>query len=63
MKTLIVMLFMTGLLALAFAQSARAPAHVTPADAKNHIGETAVVCGKVVDAKVPGMESRATESR
>ena len=52
MKTLIVMIFMTGLLPLAFAQSAAAP-HVNPTDAKNHVGETVVVCGKVVDTKVP----------
>ncbi|MFZ3263789.1 MAG: hypothetical protein WA172_07300 [Terriglobales bacterium] len=42
---------MTGLLPLAFSQSAP-PAHITPADSKNHLGETVVVCGKVVDAKV-----------
>ena len=32
--------------------SAAAP-RVAPADAKNHIGDTATVCGKVVDTKVP----------
>jgi hypothetical protein len=42
---------MTGLSLLASAQSA-APPRVTPADAKNHIGEMATVCGKVVDTKV-----------
>ena len=52
MKTLISMLFFTGLLPLAFAQSA-APLRVNPTDAKNHVGETVVVCGKVVDNKVP----------
>ncbi len=36
---------------IAFAQNA-APARVNPADAKNHLGEVASVCGKVVDAKV-----------
>jgi hypothetical protein len=50
MKTLFVMICMTGLSALAFAQGA--PPLVTPAEAKNHIGETATVCGKVVDTKV-----------
>jgi hypothetical protein len=40
-----------GLSALAFTQSEAAPAQVTPADAKNHTGETVTVCGKVVDAK------------
>ncbi len=51
MKTLIVTIFMIGLLSFAFAQSAP-PAHITPADSKNHLGETGVVCGKVVDTKV-----------
>lgn len=51
MRPLIVTILMTGLLSFAFAQSAP-PAHITPADSKNHLGETAVVCGKVVDAKV-----------
>jgi hypothetical protein len=37
--------------ALAFAQTAPA-AHVSPAEAKNHIGETITVCGKVVDTKI-----------
>ena len=58
-RTLIVMICMTGLAAFAFAQSAgKATAeHVAPADAKNHLGETATVCGKVMDAHVkdPGM--------
>ena len=48
----IVMMCMTGLLPLVFAQSAPPP-RINPADAKNHIGETATVCGKVVDTKVP----------
>jgi len=52
MKTLIVMMCMTGLSALAFAQDA-APPRITAADAKNHVGETATICGKVVDTKVP----------
>ncbi len=51
MKTLIVMMCMTGLSALAFAQDAPPP-RITAADAKKHIGETATVCGKVVDTKV-----------
>ena len=52
MKTLIVTIFLTGLLPLVCAQSA-APPKVNPTDAKNHVGETVVVCGKVVDNKVP----------
>lgn len=38
--------------AVAYAQTAP-PAKVSPADAKSHVGETATVCGKVVDTKVP----------
>jgi hypothetical protein len=55
----IVMICMTGLAPLAFGQSAPSaqsttPPRVTPADAKNHIGETVTVCGKVGDSrKVP----------
>jgi hypothetical protein len=51
MKTLIVAVCMAGLLPLAFAEDT-APKKVSPADAKSHIGETATVCGKVVDTKV-----------
>lgn len=54
MKTLIVMMCMMGLSALALAQNAPAtPPRITTADAKSHNGETATVCGKVVDTKVP----------
>jgi hypothetical protein len=55
----IVMICMTGLAPLAFGQSAPSaqsttPPRVTPADAKNHIGETVTACGKVGDSrKVP----------
>src|SRR5208283_5977277 len=51
MKTLILLIFTMGLSALAFSQTPPAPAHISPADAKNHVGETATVCGKVVDTK------------
>ena len=51
MKNLIVVACMVGLSALALAQTS-APPKVNPADAKNHVGEAATVCGKVVDAKV-----------
>ena len=58
-RTLIVMICVTGLAAFAFAQSAAkaTASHVAPADAKNHFGETATVCGKVMDglAKDPGI--------
>lgn len=40
-----------GLSAFTLAQGA-APANVAPADAKNHVGETVTICGKVVDAKI-----------
>jgi hypothetical protein len=51
MKTSIVAGLMMISSALAFAQTAP-PAHVAPTDAKNHLGETATICGKVVDTKV-----------
>jgi hypothetical protein len=49
-RNLIVMICMTGLSLFASAQSA--PPRVAPADAKNHIGETVIICGKVVDTKI-----------
>ena len=51
MKILMVLMGTMGLLPLVLAQSAPPP-RVDPADAKNHIGEAATVCGKVVDTKV-----------
>jgi hypothetical protein len=51
MKTLIVMVCSISLCSLGIAQEAR-PARVNPSDAMKHIGETATVCGKVVDTKV-----------
>jgi hypothetical protein len=54
MKTLIVMMCMMVLSALALAQNAPAtPPRITAAEAKTHSGETVTVCGKVVDTKVP----------
>jgi hypothetical protein len=64
-RMLIVMACMAGLAAFAIAQSApttqsapsdqsaasATPPRVTPADAKNHLDETVIVCGKVVDIK------------
>jgi hypothetical protein len=59
MKTLIVMMCMTGLVPLAFAQgAAKAPPPIlTTAEAKDHIGDMATVCGVVVDANIkdPGI--------
>jgi hypothetical protein len=54
MKTLLVTVLVMGLGPLAVAQNATTTTpKVKPADAKNHIGETVTVCGKVVDTKVP----------
>ena len=61
-RTLVVMIWITSLSALAVAQSANdapsapsttsaTPPRVAPADAKNHRGEIVTVCGKVVDTK------------
>jgi|SRR5208282_2054051 hypothetical protein len=50
MKILIFAGLLMMLSALTFAQSAP-PARVAPVDAKKHVGETATVCGKVVDTK------------
>src|SRR6202158_514948 len=52
MNALIVMMCMTGLSPLAFAQSAKPP-RITASEAKKHAGETVTVCGKVVDTKIP----------
>ena len=52
MKTLIVMMCLTGLSPLAFAQSAPPP-RITASEAKKHPGEMVTVCGKVVDTKIP----------
>jgi hypothetical protein len=50
-KTVIFTMCITGLLSLASAQSATPP-RISASDAKNHTGETATVCGKVVDTKI-----------
>lgn len=52
-KFLIALVCAFGSCAFALAQGA-APAavHVSPADAKSHVGESAIVCGKVVDTKI-----------
>jgi hypothetical protein len=51
MKSMILAMSMAGLSTFAIGQNA-APARVTPADAKKHVGETVTVCGKVVDNQV-----------
>jgi len=48
-KTLIAVMCLMACVAVA--QNAQPP-HVAPVDTKNHIGETATVCGKVVDATI-----------
>lgn len=50
MRSLFVITCLVSLTALSFSQNS-APPRVSPADAKNHVGETAMVCGKVVDTK------------
>lgn len=52
MRTMIVMVCMAGLWQAAHAQEP-APKRVAPADAKNHVGENVIVCGKVVDVQIP----------
>ena len=53
LRTLIAISLLTGLTQLAVAQEAKAP-RVAPAEAKDHIGQLATVCGKVVDTGVAG---------
>jgi hypothetical protein len=50
-RNLIALICMTSLSFFASAQSP-APPRVAPAEAKNHVGEAATICGKVVDTKV-----------
>jgi len=51
MKNLILLACLTGLLPLTFSQT-KAPQRITTAEAKEHIGQVVVVCGKVVDSKI-----------
>jgi hypothetical protein len=56
-KNLVLMMGVTGLSLVAYGQTpagqaAPPPPRVTPADAKNHVGDTVTVCGKVVGTKV-----------
>ena len=43
---------MLAFLPLALAEETKQPPRITAADAKNHIGETATICGKVVDTRI-----------
>jgi len=51
MKTLFAMLCIAALAPVVLAEDA-APKRVSPTDVKNHVGENAIVCGKVVDTKI-----------
>jgi len=51
-RSLIVMMCMTVVSTLTFAQSAPPPPRIAPSEAKSHAGDTVIVCGKVVDTKV-----------
>ena len=48
MKTLAVIVWAICLSGLALAQDTK-PSRIKPVDAKGHVGETATICGKVVD--------------
>ncbi|MGB9491982.1 MAG: hypothetical protein WCA92_16090 [Terriglobales bacterium] len=50
-KIFFAMLCVAALVPVALADDA-APKSVSPTDVKNHIGENAIVCGKVVDTKI-----------
>lgn len=52
MKTIVLVMCLAGLLPFAAAQS-KAPKKITAAEAKDHVGETVMVCGKAVDTHVP----------
>src|ERR1035437_5283310 len=52
MRNLILMMCVTGLASFALSQDTT-PRRITAADAKNHVGETAIVCGKVVGTSLP----------
>lgn len=52
MKTIALMAFVAMFLPLAFGQ-AKVPKKITAAEAKDHVGETVMVCGMAVDTKIP----------
>jgi hypothetical protein len=52
-KNLVLMMCLMGLSLLAYSQTAAPPPpRIAPADAKSHVGDTVIVCGKVVGTKV-----------
>ena len=56
MRKMMIMICLVGFWQAAQAQEPAqepAPKRVAPAEAKNHQGENAIVCGKVVDAQFP----------
>jgi len=52
MKTIVLVVCLAGFLPLAVAQT-KAPKRITAAEAKDHVGETVMVCGKAVDTHIP----------
>ncbi len=52
MKTIVLMVYAAMLLPLAFGQE-KAPKKITAAEAKDHVGETVMVCGLAVDTRIP----------
>ena len=52
MRSLISAAFLVSMSALAMGQNVPSQAHVAPAEAKNHVGESVIVCGNVVDTKI-----------
>ena len=49
----LILTFCTTTLALSALAQNNTPQQVATSDAKNHIGQSAIVCGKVVDTKIP----------
>ncbi len=51
MKTIVLIVCLTGFLSMASGQT-KAPKRLAAAEAKDHVGEAVMVCGKVVDTRV-----------
>jgi hypothetical protein len=52
MKTIVLLVCLAGFLPIAASQT-KAPKRIAAAEAKDHVGEAVMVCGKVVDTKIP----------
>jgi hypothetical protein len=52
MKTIFLVTCFAAVMPFAVAQT-KAPKKLTTAEAKDHVGETVMVCGKAVDTKIP----------